>query len=229
MAANAIEAAKAAAQNAETQVPATTQPAQAPAQAAPAPTMMPSLSDMENAGVRADGYLKVNEYGLHVKGDKSKTMFQEMVVDIPMDKVVPMFVIKTNNPVKYWKTMDGVKTTDNMPWQQAIQQAQQIQADARPYPSADVPMALTEDLKSGKGDVIMEAGKILSLSLSTTNKTAFGDFAKQVRSMGYEPEGDNAPTVRAKVVAVEKENGDYTWGIAEFEALEIVDAPAQAA
>lgn len=185
-----------------------TRPANAPAAYRP-----PSLDDLDNRGMTVDHWLKVSEDGLKIKVENDTARLDELKVSIDMTEVTPATVIKYGQPPVYHKTYDGVICADGRTlWQDALAEAARY--NQKPYPSADVPMTLEEDVVA-KGKTIAKAGERLGYSLSTTNREAYSKFQKQV----------NAEELRESVVEVNlgyqaKENKNkQTWGIVTFDLV----------
>lgn len=189
--------------------------------AAPAPAMMPagqkmSLEDFSTGALNVDDFLKVKEHGLTV-GKHSDKLVAEAIVDIDLSEVQVCEAIKFGqNPPTYFKTYDGVTCVQGGTWQQAVMKAQQVDPNARPYKSADIPMTVVEDIVAIDKTVVAEKGTTLGHSLSTTNRGEFQDLLSQVGKAGISMHD----TVRVKLKAKPRTNAKgHRWGIITFELL----------
>jgi hypothetical protein len=188
----------------EAQVPAAQQAADVPAAGAP------SMDALVSGAMIVDGYIKVDEYGIHFDGEK-KNKKDNVLVDIDTTEVQPTEVVRFgNNPPTYYKTYDGVNCAQGGTWQQALQTARAADPQCRPYTSADIPMTLVED----HGDDY-EAGTRLGHSLSPTNQANFAKFWRDVQSRGLQGQ-----TIRVKLGWQEKKKNGNEWGVLTFELVE---------
>ena len=203
-------------------VPATVTPANT--QVAPMQPARPmALQDFSTGSIVADDFLKVSEHGMTI--GKIAGLVEEMVVDLDMSTVQVTEVIKYGDPVKYLKTVDGVKCLEGGTWQQAVERAQQADPKARPYKSADMTLVLVEDAKDLKGNVVAPVGAKLGHSLSTTNRGHFQSLLNDLNKMGV----DLTQSVRLKVGYEAKHKNNYHWGLLTFEYLGLTDDLQEAA
>jgi hypothetical protein len=181
---------------------------QVPAEAAPA-APPPSLDTFDEGSMSVAAFFKPTPYGLLVPKD-AEDPIKSFKGIIDMSEVTPVTVIKTNNPVRYFKTYDGLTTPEGTPWARAVAEAQSIQPSTKPYVSADIPVTLTEDAGGQK------AGDRVGYSLSTTNRKAFNDFLKALDNAGLDR---STAKVEVAVGYEVKKSPDYTWGIVTFSLI----------
>lgn len=192
------------------QVPAT-QTAGVPAQAPAAGGLSNDLGDFGVGGLNVDGFIKVNQFGLLIPKEAKKPVENAEVV-IDLSECVRHLAIKASHGdnTKYWRTYDGVMSSDGTPWTQALAEAEAMQPGAKPYESVDIPMTLLED--AGEA----EAGDDLGYSLSTTNKKAFSKFLRSVAKSGLDV---STAVVRVKIGVEAMSKGTWNWGVMTFELL----------
>ena len=145
-----------------------------------------SMADMQGA-MSVDKWLKVTEFGLRV-GD-SKDFKDSIKVKLDMTEgfgFMLKMAIKYGNPAQYKNTYDGVTAVGGGRWADAVATAQQIDAKANPYRSADLPLIATEAVLDTKANnaVLVEAGKVLGHSTSTTNWRNWEMFFREVEQKG---------------------------------------------
>lgn len=176
------------------------------------PQRAPSLDDMLTGGMTVENWLKVNENGLVVKVETDQALMDNLKVTIDMPEVVATQAIKYGSPPTYHKTFDGVMCADGQTlWTDAIEEGARF--GSRPYPSADIPMTLAEDVVDRKGKVIMTAGQRLGYSLSTTNRDAFTKFLRTVTEQDLR----EAVVVVNLGYEVKTNKAKQTWGIVTFD------------
>jgi hypothetical protein len=188
--------------------------APAPATGLPARGTPFSLADFAIGAMNVDAYLKVKEFGLII--GNSNVLIPEVTAVIDMTTVQVTQCIKFGDPAQYLKSYDGISCTTGGSWESAILRVRQIEPSARPYDSADIPMTVSEDIKtSDDKTVLLDAGKQLGHSLSTTNKRNFKDFIAAVRNAGL----IDIP-VKVKISAQRRTNKKgQVWGVLAFELL----------
>lgn len=214
----AIAAAKARASQTPAASPAPDQtsnlPAQAP-QAGGALTMPGTpfgLNQFTPSTMSVDTFLKVKEFGLKISD--SDGFFKKAYVIIDPTEIQVTQVVKYGNPAQYVKTFDGAVASNGMGWAQALQQARQVDGTARPYPSADIPMEVAEDVTDSDGKTF-EKGLRIGYSLSTTNAGEFDKFKRALFAAGLQ----NDP-VLVEIGYRKRSNAKgHTWGIVTFDLV----------
>jgi hypothetical protein len=220
---NAIQAAiEAARQNASAMpasLPIAAQPGVGEAGAAPNPVALyqnrgqaMTLDDMMVGNFRVDAYLKVDKNGMQI-GTTNRHLFTELVLGLDMSEIAYSNAIKYGNPAQYDKTYDQVQSAKGGTWAEALAKAQKIQPDARPYKSADIPFVVLEDIKDAKGVVVIEAGKRLGHSLSTTGWNSFTALVDLLKKANIDPKRAN---LKVKLTHKFMKNAKGEWGVLEF-------------
>lgn len=215
----AIAAAVAAAQSAP-QVPATTAQAGVPA-AAPARGTPLTLADFSVGSMVVEDWLKVKAFGLLVGTNSDLIKSIDVMID-PTQIQVCNAIKFGNNPTIYLKTYDEVSCTTGGTWPAAVARAQAADPKARPYKSADIPMTLLNDIVVADGKstkVLVEAGKILGHSLSTTNRGHFQIFLKELADAGLL----TSPVV-VTLGYEHKKKGTNEWGLVTFKLVGAYEA-----
>lgn len=171
------------------------------------------LDDLMSTTFVVDKWLKVNEHGLQVGTDRSLiTDPFEVVID--MAAVQGTKQIKFGKPAQYFKSIDGGLTaTTGLPWQEILAMANRVQPGARDYSSADVPMQPVKDIVV-KGNLLLEAGKTLGYSLSTTGFKFFASMYKGAKALGLQKS-----KVRVEIFFEPQSSGPNHWGVVTFKLL----------
>lgn len=175
-----------------------------------------SMNDMQG-GLQVDKWIKVKEHGLQI-GDSPVLITTQIPVTINMEDNIgffPKMSIKTNgSPPTYAHSYDGITAVGGGTWAAAIAKMQAIDAKAQPYRSADLPFKLIDDLKAPDGSVIVEAGKTIGNSLSTTNWKNFEEFYRKVEKLGLLNK-----TVEVKLGSQRLSRNNINWGVMTFELV----------
>lgn len=139
-----------------------------------------SMDDMQG-NLSVDKWLKVKEFGLQV-GDHGGLLKTIRVLFDASEGVgfMPKLSLKYGNPAVYKNTYDGQSVIGGGRWSDAVAEAQRVDPRAAPYRSVDLPFKLKENLVEG-GTLLLEAGKTLGHSTSTTNWRNFETFWKDVQ------------------------------------------------
>lgn len=183
------------------------------------PTKAPTLDDLQAGAMNVDGYLKVKEFGLLV--DAKPNLLESVKVSIDLTEVMAFTGVRFGNPPIYMKTYDAVTCASGGTWAEALSKANRVDATARPYMGADIPMTLLEDAKDAKGAIVAPAGMRLGHSTSITNRAALAAFLKDVEKAGLKGQTVEA-TIGFKKGINQK---GQTWGLLTF----ALAAPAAAA
>lgn len=197
-------------------LPATAEGGSAGVPATVGPRQNFGLDDMRNGGMAVDAWIKVKDVGLQLN-DK---IVDSLKVIIDTSAIQVAQAIKAGNPAKYRKTYDGVSCATGGTWENALAEIRRIDAGARPYMSADIPMTLVEDFKDSKGKVLLEAGKRIGHTTSTTNRQAFQEFVNQLDKANLR--GQEVEVI----LGYEKmtKTGVNPWGIITFELVGTADS-----
>lgn len=145
-----------------------------------------SMDQLMTGSMNVDLWAKVKEFGLLI-GASSDELITEFEAYIDMTEGIgfaPKMSIKAGNPAQYWSTYDGVTSDKGIPWNEAVAKAANIDNKQKPYRSVDVPMVLTQDLKSPKGVLLAKAGTRVGYATSTTNWREWQDFYQKVMQEG---------------------------------------------
>lgn len=212
---NPVDAALAKARETAENVPATTTQDQPPAPANTNTNAAPlTLDDFTVGSMDVDAFLKVKEFGLLI--GTNDTLFKTLDVKINPGAVQVCNAIKFGNPAQYLKTYDNATCVQGGSWQNAIARAQQVNPNARPYPSADIPMTLLTDVKDDDGKVILEKGSTVGHSLSTTNRGEFTNLINELKERGLE-----STTVKVKLGFKKRTNkAGNVWGVMTFQLVD---------
>jgi hypothetical protein len=231
--AEAIAKAQAAAGNLAQSTPAATVAAAGGAVAVAAPTGGPvalpgkklSMDELMTGAMNVDIWAKVKEFGLLVGGEELITEFQGYIDMSEGIGFAPKMSIKAGNPAQYWSTYDGVQSDKGIPWNEAVAKAAAIDNKQKPYRSVDIPIVLTQDLKSPKGVLLAKEGTRVGYATSTTNWREWQDFYQKVVQ-----EGLLGARVLVKVTSKRMTNkAGNAWGVMCFESLgEYVEVDAEA-
>ena len=188
----------------------------------PAPGRKLSMSDMQGS-LSVDKWIKVKEFGLMI-GDVDKLVTKPVRVEFDATEgigFIPKFAIKYGNPAVYKNSLDGVTTVGGGRWADTVATAQATDPRAQPYRSVDLPFNVTEDIVVD-GTVVIEKGKKIGNSTSTTNWREFEQFWREIEVKGL---------VGKKVLIdlsyrkMTNKNGNV-WGILTFALIGEVPAAA---
>lgn len=194
----------------------------------PTPAVMPqrgaplSMQDMIG-GIVVDEWIGVSEDGFKIGKDKA-LFIGEIIVEIDLANVALSYCIKFGNPAIYYKTYDRFTCASGGSWADAVVKANRVDPTAREYRSADVPMVNIIPLVKGT-TMLVDAGKVLGNSLSTTNWNNWQQFAGAVQraysGVPLAPNGLPAIVVKAKLSAERRQNkAGNIWGVIKFELVE---------
>ena len=208
---DAIAAARAAAAAVPAGVLATTANANAAVPAMVTPAAPLSLDSMMAGGLMVDAWLKVNAFGMFVGA--SKHPFQSIELELDMAQIAYNYAIKYGNPATYSKSYDHVTCAQGGSWADAVMRAQRVDPKAQEYRSADLPFKVLEDLKDAKGEVLIEAGKMLGHGLATTGWRSFSEFVRRLKTDGVNP---NSALIKVKLGYEPMKNAKGEWGVPKF-------------
>lgn len=215
---NSIDAAvTAATQNAQQTaqtLPSTVPTASVPVHHMPTAAATPASADafMNHGGISVDTWAKVKDTGIVIEDCKG---IESILVRLDMNAVQYFYAAKAGvgDTTKYIKSADQVMTVEGLPWQDELMVLKQMEPKCRPYPTADIPVELLEDVKTGKSKV--EAGTTVGVGLSTTNYSAWNAFYKKMVAAGKELD-----EITVRIGFQERAKGTYTWGLFTFDFVE---------
>lgn len=218
----AIASAQAAAEKATAaqaaNLPATQAPAGSTALATPASRL--TFDGISAGQMNVDLWLKVKEHGL-IFGTSPVLVTEPVEVALDMKEATPNLSIKFGqNPPTYFKTYDGVNAAGGGLWADKVAQAQRADSKARPYPSADLPFLVINDVKGNKGETLATVGQRIGYSLSTTNFKEFDAFRLKLQAAGL---AEATVVVRLGAKAMNNKHGQ-SWGVLTFEFVRVHNA-----
>ncbi|KGX19241.1 hypothetical protein [Burkholderia pseudomallei] len=184
-----------------------------------------SMEQLMSAGMAVDLWIKPKEFGLQVGASAKLVQSFEAVIDMTEGTgFMVKMSIKAGNPAQYWSTYDGVTSDKGIPWSEAQAKAIALDAKARAYRSADVPMILTADIVSADGEVLAKAGQRVGYATSTTNWRAWQDFYQKVMEANA---GGQRVDVKVGFLRMTNKNNN-AWGIMtwEYQGIEAEAEPA---
>jgi hypothetical protein len=189
-----------------------------------APSLMGSMS---NSGVLADEYLKVDKAGFKI-GDDFKGYVDDFVATIDMSEVsaITSFSSEAGGKTDFIKTFDGIQTPSGQSFNQEMNRlGSRAGAKNRgPYPTAEIPLVLVDDIKDPKSALVVEADALVCLTPSVTGYKEFQKFFKSLVKATGSAEAAASAEVKVKVTCKERSNTANTWGVATFELLEVLNA-----
>ena len=204
------------------QVPMENQPvnAQVPAHLVSAPRTI-SMATASAANMSADDWLKFSFHGI-AASETPRLLFDELTVEIDMTegrgfKVCEMLRYG-KDPVNYAHTYDGVTDNKGGNWNSLLQTAAQIDPTARPYPAAQIPMLILEDVDGGSGKnakVVLTAGKTVGYTTPVTGWANWASFYEKVNEAGL-----LNTKVKVRVENDPQERKNYTWGVPKYTLIQ---------
>lgn len=169
-----------------------------------------TFEDMAAGSITVDQWIGVKEFGL-LFGSEKKLVTAPVTVEIDLNAVAYQQSIKFGNPAQYLKSYDASVCASGGSWEAAISRAQRVDPNARPYPSADVPMRTTHDVKAADGSTVAEKGAVLGNSLSTTNWTNWKTLMAAAKAAG------KSGVARVVLTAEKRTNkNNNVWGVIVF-------------
>ena len=186
----------------------------------------PTLNDfLDNAGMVVAHFLQVRTEGLRFEQDW-KGLIDDFEAEIDMTEITPLYSATAANGSNYRfiKSYDGAVSSDGEPWPLAVQKLVEFsdKGQAKPYPTAEIPMTLTKEVKEPKGGTrAYPVGTRIGLTPSMTGFKAFQQFALGLRAAGQAND-----VIRVKVKHAKRVKPGNEWGVAEFELLEVVESRA---
>lgn len=193
---------------AEAAVPATTNANSTPA---PVGRRMGATDFMNTARTQVDAYLKVGQYGMSIGKDSGLVESFKATIDLSTVKYCQQ--VRFGNPPQYFKTFDGVKVADGSgrAWSDILAQAKMVDSrkSSDPYPTAEIIMVATEEVKDNKGKVVATPGTTISYTPPYTGGDPLSKFLADVENDG----GDvNSSTVSVVVGYEAKSRNSNNWG-----------------
>ncbi len=171
-----------------------------------------TVEDMMVGNFRVDAFLKVNQFGMQI-GNNQTLFTQPFDLGLDMSEIAYNYTVKFGSPAVYLKSYDQVTCATGGTWAAALDRAQKIDPKARSYRSADLPFVVLEDIKAADGTVILEAGKRLGHSLSTTGWASFDALLKDLKKANI---SISAANLKVKLGYEFKQNPSGKWGVLKF-------------
>lgn len=175
-----------------------------------------TMETVSTGALSVDSWLKPKEFGM-VIGDSSK-LFQTCRASIDMTDgrgFVVKRAAKGGNPAVYVYTTDGVSAVGGGSWEAAVAKVRaMVPPSTGEYRCVDLPFTLLEDVVVG-GDKVMEAGKTVGYTTSTTNWKNWETFYRAVSEAG----------LMGRVVEVELSveprvnKAGNKWGVLKFKLI----------
>lgn len=188
-----------------------------------APTKQKTIDDLGAYGFDVDTFLKVNEFGLSIKGKDGLFDSAKVLIDTSSKGLQIFECVKYGNPAVYHKTYDNTanpnaRCVTGGLWLDALRKTAQVDPNARPYEGADITMTLLDDIKvtvKGQSVTLAEKGTTLGHSTSTTNKANLKAFIDQILQQGLKD------TIVEVEVSYEKKTNakGNEWGVLTFNLL----------
>lgn len=175
-----------------------------------------SMEQMLVGSISVDAWIQVSKFGLTIDKDKG-SLVDTALVAIDMASVALSYTVKFGkDPAVYRKSYDGLNCAQGGTWKDALAVAQSVEATARPYRSADIPMTLLAAWPSktkGKEDEY-KVGMSVGYTTPTTGWKHWEALWKEC----------NAKGLANSVVEVElgfeaKAKGTNEWGLVTFKLI----------
>jgi len=183
-----------------------------------------SVEDLLTGTISVDVFAKVKDTGILLGDVQIPVMDFDVVIDMA-EVQVGQAIKFGSNPAVYYKTYGGNICTSGGTWDQAVAKAQAVDPNATPYPTADIPAVLIAnvvgyDAKAKKEVLVLEAGKRIGFTLSTTNK---GNFASLIRSLQARQLPIKTGKVKVRIGHEHKQKGTNSWGLYTFTFVDVVE------
>lgn len=208
-----------------TQVPATLGNSNVPSAYSANPQSF-DIDSVSSGGLgNVDGYIKL-AFGQTSIGDKTinNPSFKAKIV---IKDVIKKLSIRTNQPVKYYSTYDGIVSSEGTSWMQVIQEVQKIAPEARPYTSYEIPMILEEPLvqmsyvnNQPTTEIIMETGRVIGHTTPVTGRKPFEDVLQEIIRKGMKPSDCE---VVVNISREDRNKNSQRWAVLKFDIVEIRD------
>lgn len=177
----------------------------------------PSMASFADAGgISVDDYLRMDQAGFQI-GTDMKKYFEEMTVELDMNEVVPIYSARgeVGGNTKFIKSYDGVTTPNGQNFQQALAHLEATTKCSGVYQTAEIPVVLLDDVKSGDG-VTVPADTRIGITPSVTGFKEFQSFVRTLTKAGLQD-----AVVKVKVKHLMRTNrNNNKWGVAQFELIE---------
>lgn len=194
---------------------------------APTALAAPSMDAFENAGgLSVEHFLGVPAAGIKI-GKDMKGALDELIVDIDFSEVMPFWGIRktVGQTTTYAKSYNGATTVRGENFAGVAAEFAAADPRATPYPGADIPCTLVEDVADPKDKArTFPAGTRVGYTTSVTGFAPFNTFFKKLKAAGL-----HTGTLRVKLIhEVKQKQGVQDWGvIGKFEVLGQVGADGQ--
>lgn len=181
-----------------------------------APAAKLNMDTVSAGNMTVDAWLKPKEFGILV-GDKTD-LIDTIKATIDMTDGIGFVVkkgIKAGNPAQYKYTLDGATCTTGGSWEAAVAQMKGMDPKAYEYRCVDLPFEVLEDVVGKKQGTLIEAGKRVGYTTSTTNWKNWEMFYKDVQKAGLLNE-----KVVVEIGFERRENAaKNVWGVLTFKLL----------
>lgn len=196
--------------------PALTSAPQAPASQGAGELAKPSLATFaEQGGIQVDEYLRMDKSGFQL-GDMKKKQFDDMTAILDMSKVVPIYQARgeAGGNTKFIKSYDGRTTSQGQNFQQAVAHLEATTKCTGVYPTAEIPVTLTEAVECD--GITIPVGTRVGITPSLTGFSEFQKFLAELTEQGLE-----GSKIKVKIAHKQRSNKNNNfWGVATFELLE---------
>lgn len=187
-------------------------------QNAPGALAKPNLAQFAEAGgITVDEYLRMDQAGFQIGSDMKK-YFEEMVVELDMNEVVPIYSVRgeAGGNTKFIKSYDGVTTPNGENFQQAAAHLEATTKCSGIYQTAEIPVTLLEDVSDTGASATIPEGTRVGI---TPSLTGFKEFQSFVRTLTKQGMVDAVVKVRVKHLMRTNRNNNK-WGVPVFELIE---------
>lgn len=178
------------------------------------------FDDLAQGSLNVVSWLKVNEYGITIGGDK--TLFDGLDVAIPLNEIAYCFQVRFGNPAQYRKTYDRItESRTGQSWAEAVASAQKVDPRAYEYRSADVPFYALDDITGKGGKVLVKRGEAVGHTLAVTGWKTFASFIKGLQTAGVDI---NNAIVKVRLGFEPMKNDKGEWGVLTYSNPEVIPA-----
>jgi hypothetical protein len=176
------------------------------------PPARPSLDAMaDSVGIQVDEFLTVKDTGFRL-GEAKNKLFDKAKVRINLSEVVAISAIRATRAgnTTFLKSYDGITSSQGQSFAQAEANLRGVSDKVDgPYPTAEIPVTLLEDVPGGK------TGDRIGITPSITGVKFFTKFYNELRQKGLE-----TATVDATIVHTPQTNKNGNeWGVVAFELI----------
>jgi hypothetical protein len=178
-------------------------------------------------GMEVETYLQVKDAGIKLNKDWNGFIDEfEAILDMRDVQFFMGIRKEVGSNVSYAKSYDGVTTSRGENFAQIVEEFKRTsQKPADTYRGADIPLTLCAGYKDPKGKGEYEADTVVGLTTSITGFKPFASFARKLAAAGLDK-----TQVKVKVTHSPRKNAaGQTYGVCEFDVLEVLGATEAAA